>query len=172
MANIAAILANRGHWFTPHVVKSIGDDHFVPDEFRFKHQTMIDRMYFDSVIAGMARVCIPGGTAGRTGIEGIEICGKTGTAQNPHGEDHSIFIAFAPRINPKIAICVIVENGGFGADYAAPIANLMIERYLSNDRKNESKKPEMLKRMMTANLTGKKLSVSDSLLMVQKQKVK
>lgn len=172
MANIAAILANRGHWFTPHVVKSIGDDHFVPDEFRFKHQTMINRMYFDSIIAGMARVCVPGGTASRTGIEGIEICGKTGTAQNPHGEDHSIFIAFAPRINPKIAICVIVENGGFGADYAAPIANLMIERYLSNDRKQESKKPEMLKRMMTANLTGKKLSVSDSLLMVQKQKVK
>ena len=101
----------------------------------------------------MAKVCIPGGTAGRTGIEGIEICGKTGTAQNPHGEDHSIFIAFAPRENPKIAICVIVENGGFGADYAAPIANLMIERYLATD-KTVTKKPDMLKRMLNANLSG------------------
>jgi penicillin-binding protein 2 len=167
MANMAAIIANRGYYYTPHVVKSIGDDRYVPEQFLVKHKTMIEPQYFDTVIAGMARVCVPGGTASRTGIEGITICGKTGTAQNPHGEDHSIFIAFAPRENPKIAICVIVENGGFGADYAAPIANLMIERYLSTDKKAPSKKPEMMKRMLNANLTGGKMTVSDSLLMKQ-----
>jgi penicillin-binding protein 2 len=101
----------------------------------------------------MARVCVPGGTAGRTGIEGIMICGKTGTAQNPHGEDHSIFIAFAPRDNPKIAIAVVVENGGFGNAYAAPIANLMIERYLATD-KTVTKRKDMLDRMLNANLVG------------------
>lgn len=170
MANVAAIIANKGYWYTPHVVKSIGDDHFVPDQFKEKHITKINKEYFDFVIAGMARVCVPGGTAGRTGIEGITICGKTGTAQNPHGEDHSIFIAFAPKDNPKIAICTIVENGGYGADYAAPICNLLIEKYLSPDRKMETSKPEMLKRMLNANLTGGRKSVSDSL--VAKQNVK
>jgi penicillin-binding protein 2 len=78
----------------------------------------------------MANVCSPGGTASRTGIPGITICAKTGTAQNPHGKDHSLYIAFSPRVNPKIAIAVIVENGGFGATWAAPIANLLIEKYL------------------------------------------
>lgn len=163
MANVAAILANRGYYFTPHVIRTIGDKNIVPDDFKKKHYTLIDRRHFDSVIAGMAKVCIPGGTAGRTGITGIEICGKTGTAQNPHGKDHSIFIAFAPRHNPKIAICCIVENGGFGADYAAPIANLLIERYLATDKTAPSSKPEMQKRMLTANLTGAKISASDSL---------
>lgn len=162
MANVAAIIANKGFFYTPHVVRSIGDQHFVPPEFRKKRYTMISASNFDTIIAGMAKVCLPGGTAGRTGIPGIEICGKTGTAQNPHGEDHSIFIAFAPRENPKIAICVIVENGGFGADYAAPIANLMIERYLAKDRSVPSQKPEMLARMIKANLTGKPVSSVDS----------
>ncbi|MCC6817944.1 MAG: penicillin-binding protein 2 [Bacteroidia bacterium] len=163
MANVAAIIANRGYYYTPHVVRSIGDAQYVREEFLKRHYTLIEERHFDSVIAGMAKVCKPGGTAGRTGIEGIDICGKTGTAQNPHGKDHSIFIAFAPRVNPKIAICVIVENGGFGADYAAPIANLLIERYMATDKTAPSSKPEMQKRMLTANLTGKKLSASDSL---------
>ncbi len=163
MANVAAIIANKGYFYTPHVVRSIGDSHFVPPDFKKRRYTMVDAQYFDTVIAGMAKVCVPGGTAGRTGIPGIEICGKTGTAQNPHGEDHSIFIAFAPRDNPKIAICVIVENGGFGADYAAPIANLMIERYLSADRTKPTLKPEMLSRMLKANLTGAEISASDTL---------
>ncbi|MBL7837590.1 MAG: penicillin-binding protein 2 [Bacteroidetes bacterium] len=163
MANVAAILANRGYYYTPHVVRSIGDKNVVLEAYKKRHYTLIDRRHFDTVISGMAKVCIPGGTAGRTGIEGIEICGKTGTAQNPHGKDHSIFIAFAPRHNPKIAICCIVENGGFGADYAAPISNLLIERYLATDKTAPSSKPEMQKRMLTANLTGKKLSASDSL---------
>ena len=153
MANVAAIIANKGYYIKPHLVKAIGDNKFLPDLYKQKQYTMVKSNYYDSIIKGMAKVCIPGGTAGRTGIEGIEICGKTGTAQNPHGEDHSIFIAFAPRENPKIAICVIVENGGFGADYAAPIANLMIERYLATD-KTVTKKPDMLKRMLNANLSG------------------
>lgn len=169
MANIAVVIANKGYFYTPHVVRSIGDNNFIPPEFKKKRYTMIDAHYFDTIIAGMAKVCLPGGTAGRTGIPGIEICGKTGTAQNPHGEDHSIFIAFAPRVNPKIAICVIVENGGFGADYAAPIANLMIERYLSKDRTAPSLKPEMLKRMLTANLTGTPVTVSDTTQIVKKK---
>jgi penicillin-binding protein 2 len=167
MANVAAIIANRGYYYTPHVVRSIGDHHFVPPNFKKRHYTMINPIYFDTVIAGMANVCSPGGTASRTGIAGITICGKTGTAQNPHGEDHSIFIAFAPRDNPKIAICVIVENGGFGADYAAPIANLMIERYLAKDRSLPIQKPEMLSRMIKANLTGKPSALIDSTLLVK-----
>lgn len=156
MANVAAILANRGFYYTPHVVRSIGDNRYVPPGFKIRRNTMINPVHFDTVVAGMAKVCVPGGTAGRTGIPGIEICGKTGTAQNPHGKDHSIFIAFAPRVNPRIAVCVIVENGGFGADYAAPIANLIIERYLSEDRSKPSAKPEMLNRMLKANLTESK----------------
>jgi len=167
MANIAAIIANRGYYYTPHVVRSIGDQRIVPPSFKQRHYTMVNAMYFDTVIAGMANVCSPGGTASRTGIPGITICAKTGTAQNPHGKDHSIFIAFAPRDNPKIAICVIVENGGYGADYAAPIANLMIERYLSKDRSVPSQKPDMLDRMLKANLTGKTTTVKDSIIIVK-----
>jgi penicillin-binding protein 2 len=93
----------------------------------------------------------PGGTAGRTGIDGIVICGKTGTAQNSHGKDHSLFIAFAPKDNPKIAVAAIVENGGYGATWAAPICNLMIEKYLN--RKNpeyKTKIPHLEKRMKEA----------------------
>jgi penicillin-binding protein 2 len=167
MANIAAIIANRGYYYTPHVVRSIGDQRIVPPSFKQRHYTMVNAMYFDTVIAGMANVCSPGGTASRTGIPDITICAKTGTAQNPHGKDHSIFIAFAPRDNPKIAICVIVENGGYGADYAAPIANLMIERYLSKDRSVPSQKPDMLDRMLKANLTGKTTTVKDSIIIVK-----
>lgn len=169
MANIAAVIANKGYFYTPHIVRSIGDNNFIPPEFKKRRYTMIDAHHFDTIIAGMAKVCLPGGTAGRSGIPGIEICGKTGTAQNPHGEDHSIFIAFAPRENPKIAICVIVENGGFGATYAAPIANLMIERYLAKDRTAPSLKPDMLKNMLTANLTGTPVTVSDTTQNVKKK---
>ncbi len=152
MANVAAIVANKGWFITPHVVRYIGNNKIKPKEFLQKRKTMIDPVHFDTIILGMSKVCKPGGTAGRTGIEGIEICGKTGTAQNPHGKDHSIFIAFAPKDNPKIAICVIVENGGFGAAYAAPIANLMIEYYLKTDRNAPSKRPDLLTSMMKSSL--------------------
>ncbi|MDI1234273.1 MAG: penicillin-binding protein 2 [bacterium] len=153
MVNVATVIANRGYYYTPHVVKAIGDEKILLEQYKIKHKAMINIAYYDSVIAGMARVCKPGGTAGRTGIEGITICAKTGTAQNPHGAHHSIFIAFAPRDNPKIAIAVVVENGGYGAEYAGPIANLMIERYLATDKTITSRK-DMLDRMLNSNLVG------------------
>jgi penicillin-binding protein 2 len=93
----------------------------------------------------MELVTKPGGTAFGTGVDDIVVCSKTGTAQNPHGQDHSLFIAFAPKENPKIAIAVIVENGGYGATWAAPIANLMIEKYLK--KQEASSRPELLERM-------------------------
>jgi penicillin-binding protein 2 len=96
----------------------------------------------------MELVAKPGGTAFGTGVDDIVICAKTGTAQNPHGQDHSLYIAFAPRDKPKIAIAVVVENGGYGATWAAPIANLMIEKYLK--KQEESSRPEMLERMKSS----------------------
>ena len=95
----------------------------------------------------MARV-VESGTADTTKIKGIEVCGKTGTAQNPHGKDHSVFVAFAPRENPRIAIAVLVENAGFGASYAAPIASLMMEKYLTDSISRH----DMEQRMFEADL--------------------
>jgi penicillin-binding protein 2 len=131
MANMAAIIANRGYFYTPHLVKGIGPKKELPATYRVKHFTTVDTQHFRVVIDGMEKVVQPGGTAYASRIPGIVICGKTGTAQNPHGKDHSLFIAFAPRENPKIAIAVIVENGGYGATWAAPMATLMIEQYLN-----------------------------------------
>jgi penicillin-binding protein 2 len=116
--------------------------------YKVKKHTTVDPQYFQYVIDGMSDVTKPGGTANGTGIKDIEICAKTGTAQNPHGKDHSIYIAFAPQENPKIAIAVLVENGGYGATWAAPIANLMIEKYLQG--KAESSKPDMEERIKTS----------------------
>jgi penicillin-binding protein 2 len=93
------------------------------------------------------------GTAARTGIEGIEICGKTGTVQNPHGKNHAVFMCFAPKDNPKIAIACIVENAGYGATWAAPVANLLIEKYINKD--TVSSKPEMEKRLFEAYILPK-----------------
>ncbi len=148
LANIAAILANRGFYYTPHIVKSINGIRDVQWEkqFKTKHYTTINKSHFETVIAGMSKVVQPGGTAFAAAINNIEICGKTGTAQNPHGKDHSLFIAFAPKENPQIAIAVIVENGGYGATYAAPIATLMIEKYLKHPP--ISSKPAMEKRIL------------------------
>lgn len=150
MANMAAVIANRGYYFIPHLVKGIGAKQELPEKYRQKHVTSVDTSYFRTIIDGMEMVPRPGGTAGGSAIKDIVICGKTGTAQNPHGKDHSLYIAFAPRENPKIAIAVIVENGGFGATWAAPISNLMIEHYL---RKNEETKvPYLLERMLKGSV--------------------
>jgi penicillin-binding protein 2 len=130
MANATAAVANRGYWVTPHVVKTIDGKPNPNPEYQNKHWTTIDTSYFPIVIEGMHDV-VMAGTARIAQIPGIEICGKTGTAQNPHGKDHSVFFAFAPKNNPKIAIAVIVENAGFGATWAAPIASLMMEQYLT-----------------------------------------
>ena len=149
MANLASILANKGYYYTPHLIKQIDDNSPIPKIFTTKNNVDIDPSYFSAVVDGMERVVTEaGGTARRARIDSVEVCGKTGTAQNPHGEDHSIFIAFAPKDNPKIAIAVFVENAGFGGTWAAPIASLMIEKYLNNNIKNKAKE----QRVLEANL--------------------
>ena len=133
LANMTAAVANRGFYYTPHLVKEIKDDN-IDTKFITKNITTIDTKYFDPIIDGLFDVFEnPKGTARSSRVEGIEICGKTGTAQNHHGQDHSIFIAFAPNDNPKIAIAVFVENGYWGSRWAGPIATLMIEKYLNGD---------------------------------------
>ncbi len=147
LANFAATIANRGFFYTPHVVREIQDAKWDNSAFKIKHFTKIDPKYFEPVIEGMENVVLAG-TARNAKIDSITICGKTGTAQNPHGKDHSIFIAFAPKEQSKIAIAVIVENAGFGATYAAPIASLMIEKYL----KRKVTRTDLEKQMMETNL--------------------
>ncbi len=133
MANLAAIVANRGHYYIPHVVKRIHDRDSIDTRFYERHHTMVDSEHFDPVVEGMFRaVHNPGGTGGIAYVPGLDICGKTGTAQNPHGADHSTFMCFAPRENPKIAVSVYIENGRFGATVAAPIASLIVEQYLTD----------------------------------------
>ena len=143
MANMTAAIANRGYYFTPHVVKSIGADHFVDKRFVTKHQISIDSTNFDYIVLGM-EASVNSGTSTIAALKDIIVCGKTGTAQNPHGKNHSVFIAFAPKDNPKIAIAVYVENAGFGATFAAPIASLMIEKYLKGEITNKAREQRML----------------------------
>lgn len=132
MANIMAIIANRGYYMKPHLIKAIGDKKGVKKEYLVKNSVDIDLKYFDPVIDGMeAAVNSDYGTARESAIPGVLMCGKTGTVQNPHGKNHSVFVGFAPRDNPKIAIAVIVENAGFGSAYAAPIASYITEKYLT-----------------------------------------
>jgi len=152
MANIAAIFANRGFFYTPHFVKGIGKNNSINPLFLKKNLTKVSDKYFQLVADAMYEVVNePGGTASKARIDSIVVCGKTGTAQNPHGEDHSIFIAFAPRINPKIVIAVYIENAGFGGVWAAPIASLMIEKYLTK----KIKRKELEEKMINAYLMSK-----------------
>lgn len=134
MANLTSAIANRGHYYTPHVVKRIEGEKQIDERFRTPHHTGIDSAYFEEVIEGMDLAVNgepgSGSTARTARVDSITVCGKTGTAENPHGKDHSIFIAFAPREDPKIALAVYIENGGYGATWAAPTAKLMIEKYL------------------------------------------
>jgi penicillin-binding protein 2 len=133
MANMTATIANRGWYHIPHLVKGIEGKDDIDQKYREKHYTTIDSVYYTPIVDGMD-LAVNGGkgsTARIAKIPGITVCGKTGTAENPHGEDHSIFIAFAPKDNPKIAMAVYVENEGFGGTWAAPIASLMIEKYLT-----------------------------------------
>lgn len=132
IANLAATIANRGHYYVPHVIHQIQDT-IIPDTFKIQQRTLIDKQWYEWIAEGMRSAAI-NGTVRRTGNmdpEGIALCGKTGTAQNPHGMDHSVFMGFAPQENPEIAICCFVENGGFGATYGVPIGTLVIERYLN-----------------------------------------
>lgn len=131
MANLAATIANRGHYYIPHVVKRIHDRDSIDARFYEKHTTMVDGEHFLPIVEGMFRaVNVDGGTARIARVEGLDICGKTGTSQNPHGADHSTFICFAPKDDPKIAVAVYVEHGRFGATIAAPMASLIVEEYL------------------------------------------
>jgi len=129
MANIECTIANHGFYYKPHLIKGIGDKEIIKPEYRVKNYVGVDSQYFEPVINGMQAV-VDHGTALGSKISGIVMCGKTGTAQNPHGEDHSVFVAFAPRDNPKIAIAVVVENSGEGSKWAAPIASFIVEKYL------------------------------------------
>lgn len=129
IANLSATIANRGFFITPHVVKEIQDTVIEPQYFEKRYPTVESRHY-DAVAEGM-RMAVTGGTCRRAAIPGIEVCGKTGTAQNPHGKDHSAFMGFAPYQEPRIAVAVYVENGGWGATYGVPIGSLVMEKYLT-----------------------------------------
>jgi penicillin-binding protein 2 len=140
----------------PHIVK---DSEYVEidPKYKEKNYTLVDTLQFPKVVGGMYRAVNSGygsgGTASIAAVEGLDICGKTGTAQNPHGHDHSIFICFAPMDNPQIAVAAYVENGGFGATWAAPIASLLTEMYLNKTISPERKPLE--KRMKDSNLLHK-----------------
>ena len=154
LANFCAILANRGYYYIPHIIKASEGIEIDPKYYE-KQYTKVSLEHFPKVINGMWRAVNSGpgsgGTASVAAIEGLDVCGKTGTAQNPRGADNSVFICFAPRENPKIAIAAYVENGGFGATYAAPIASLMVEKYL----KGEVKRKDLEREKMNANLMNR-----------------
>lgn len=127
IANLGATIANRGYFVTPHVVKKV-EGEALDSLYTQRRYTKVDASHYDEVVQGM-RAAVTGGTCRMANLPDIEVCGKTGTAQN-HGKDHSAFMGFAPMNNPKIAIAVYVENGGWGATYGVPIGRLMIEQYL------------------------------------------
>ena len=132
MANLAAIVANRGWYITPHLVRCYGPDSVRDERYLEHHETGIRKEYFDIAAAGMYDVVhVAGGTGRRARVDGLDVCGKTGTAEN-YGNDHSVFICFAPKDNPKIAVAVYVENAqGGGGSWAAPIAGLLVEKYIN-----------------------------------------
>nr|WP_317630779.1 penicillin-binding protein 2 [uncultured Flavobacterium sp.] len=157
LANMMATVANRGHYYTPHIIKEI-EGHEIDKKFTTKHETTIDKKHFEPVVNGLFDVYNLG-TAASLRTPDIEIAGKTGTAENftkINGKrtqltDHSVFVAFAPKENPKIALAVFVENGYWGGRYAGPIATLMIEKYIRGSR-DSIKRKDLEKRMLEANL--------------------
>ncbi len=154
LANLCATIANRGYYYIPHIIKD-SEGLEIDARFKEKQYTMVSQEHFPKVIKGMWRAVNSGPGAGGTAwiahIDSLDVCGKTGTAQNPRGADNSVFICFAPMDNPKIAIAAYVENGGFGATYAAPMASLMVEKYL----KGETSRPALEKRMKEADLMAR-----------------
>src|SRR5690606_38854957 len=123
----------RGFYYRPQLIKHLGQKKISIAEFTEKISVGVDQKYFDPVIEGMSRVVSrPGGTGGSVKMNGVEMCGTTGTVQNPHGENHAVFFAFAPRENPKIAIAVFIENAGYGGTWAAPIASMLVEKHLKD----------------------------------------
>ncbi len=132
VANLAATIANRGYYYAPHVVREIQDTP-LDSIYTHKHSTGIKKQHYDAIVEGMARAVTGGTCRGANLLPDIEVCGKTGTAENPHGRDHSIFMGFAPKDKPQVAIFVIVENGGFGATNGVPIGRLMLQKYLKGE---------------------------------------
>ncbi|MEP6748740.1 MAG: penicillin-binding protein 2 [Bacteroidota bacterium] len=163
IANAISIVANKGYYYIPHFVEKIDvettEDTSLLDKYRFKHEVLshISDASFEEVIDGMAGVMQVGTGRGLPKIPGITVCGKTGTAENYHNgikqKDHSIFVCFAPKDDPKIVIAVIVQNGGFGAAAAGPIANLLLEQYLTDSLRADSKKE--VERVTAINLIPK-----------------
>lgn len=156
LANLCATIANRGFYYIPHIVKD--SEHVTIDgKYKERQYTMVDTVHFPKVVQGMYRAVNSGfgsgGTASIAEVKGLDICGKTGTAQNPRGDDNSVFICFAPKDNPKIAVAAYVENGSFGARWAAPIASLLVEKYL-NGEIGESRKA-LETRVLEGNLMDK-----------------
>ena len=145
IANLAAIMANRGYYYIPHLVKDSEGIEIDP-KYHERQYTKVDPTHFAVAVEGMYMAVNGGGSAGgtafRAAIPGLEVCGKTGTAQNPHGKDNSVFICFAPKDNPKIAVAAYVENAGFGATWALPVASLMLEKYLNGEICEERKPME------------------------------
>ncbi|MCX4334014.1 MAG: penicillin-binding transpeptidase domain-containing protein [Bacteroidales bacterium] len=156
LANLCATIANRGFYYIPHIVKD-SENITIDGKYKEKQYTMVDTLYFPEVISGMYKAVNSGygsgGTASVAAVKGLEICGKTGTAQNPRGDDNSVFICFAPKDNPKIAVAAYIENGSFGARWAAPIASLLVEQYL-NGEISASRKP-LEERVLEGNLMDK-----------------
>ena len=149
IANLCAIIANRGWYYTPHMVKAIEGESLDP-RFTTPHRVSVDSVHFQPIVEGMrAAVTESFGTSRGVAVPGIEVCGKTGTAQNA-GVDHSIFMCFAPKENPQIALLVFIENGGFGATWAVPMASLLLEQYLKGDIAPNRKWMET--RLLNANL--------------------
>ncbi len=156
IANMCAIMANRGHYYIPHIIKD-SDSLKIDQKYKERQYTLVDTTHFYQVIDGMWRAVNSGfgsgGTASIAAVPGLNICGKTGTAQNPRGADNSVFICFAPKENPKIAVAAYIENGGFGATWACPIASLLVEKYL-NGTIDEKRKP-LEQRVLDGNLMSR-----------------
>ena len=156
IANMCATVANRGYYYIPHIIKD-SDSLKIDDKFRERQYTMVDTTNFKKVIKGMWKAVNSGygsgGTASVAAVDGLDICGKTGTAQNPRGADNSVFICFAPMDNPKIAVAAYVENAGFGATWSAPIVSLLVEKYL-NGYIDEKRKP-LEERILDGDLMSK-----------------
>ena len=157
MANMVSTIANKGYYITPHIAKEINGKPIQEiDSAIVRNETGINSQHFNDVVEAMYQVVEKGtGTSAR--IDSLQVCGKTGTVQNPHGDDHSTFIAFAPKDNPKIALSVYVENGYWGSRWAAPIAGLLIEEYL----RDTITRPEIEKRMLEGDLIGTHNSSTD-----------
>lgn len=156
LTNLCATMANRGFYYIPHIIRGTDKVHIDPKYYE-RQYTMVDTSHFPVMVEGMYRAVNSGygsgGTATIAAVKGLDICGKTGTAQNPRGDDNSVFICFAPKDNPKIAVAAYVEHGSFGARWAAPIASLLVEKYLAGEIGDDRKALET--RVLEGNLMDK-----------------